>query len=126
MVMARAVRVFPQGASKHSPRMTSLGMRSCSLPMGKLMRERWVWAPQYLSEGTCSSPMVSASTRIPLAVEAGRSCVVAGAAAATAPPPTAAAAAMAVVVTRAARRRARAMVIERGGLVAQAEERPAR
>ena len=32
--------------------------------MGKLRRERWVWAPQYLSDGTSMSPKASVSIRV--------------------------------------------------------------
>ena len=35
-----------------------------SRPMSKLPRERWVWAPQYLSAGTSTVPMLSFSARM--------------------------------------------------------------
>ena len=38
-----------------------------SLPMLKCSRLRWVWAPQYLSAGTSTSPRLSNSRRVPVA-----------------------------------------------------------
>jgi hypothetical protein len=45
-----------------SARMIGTGWRS--QPMGKLMMERWVCAPQYLSAGTSSGPKLSVSVRV--------------------------------------------------------------
>ena len=42
-------------------RMISSGMGSLPAPIGKLFRLRSVWAPQYLSAGTFTSPMESCS-----------------------------------------------------------------
>src|SRR5690606_7128213 len=54
--MAQAFLITP------SARMTGTGWRS--QPMGKLMIDRWVCAPQYLSAGTSSGPKLSVSVRV--------------------------------------------------------------
>ena len=43
--------------------MISAGMVSSPTPMGKFSWLRWVWAPQYLSAGTRTSPIESCSIR---------------------------------------------------------------
>ena len=54
---ARAAAAF----SIPKARTISSGMVSIPTPMGKFSRLRWVWAPQYLSAGTRTSPMESCS-----------------------------------------------------------------
>jgi len=45
-------------------RTTGSGMRSLGPPILKFIVDRWVWAPQYLSDGTSSGPNVSYSVRV--------------------------------------------------------------
>ncbi len=49
-----------------SARMIGTGWRS--QPIGKLMIDRWVCAPQYLSAGTSNGPKLSVSVRVSVMV----------------------------------------------------------
>src|SRR5690606_16783936 len=48
--------------------MISFGIEAAG-PILKLLRERSVWAPQYLSAGTCTSPIVSCSILYDMVLE---------------------------------------------------------
>ena len=69
MISARSRSSLPRAqlaAAQAALRWAKARMRSAgifSVPMGKFSRLRWVWAPQYLSAGTLTSPMVSCSMR---------------------------------------------------------------
>ncbi len=47
-----------------TPRARMIGTGCFSHPMGKLMIDRWVCAPQYLSDGTSNGPKLSVSVRV--------------------------------------------------------------
>ena len=47
-----------------TPSARTMAMGCFSQPIGKLIIERWVCAPQYLSEGTSHGPKLSVSVRV--------------------------------------------------------------
>ena len=47
-----------------TPRARTMAIGCFSQPMGKLMMDRWVCAPQYLLAGTSKGPKLSVSTRM--------------------------------------------------------------